>query len=133
VSLNSTEIKKIRKFGLIALLFFGFLSGVAIWRDKTVPIYFFATLALLGAGFLLIPATLRPIYRGWMRIAHFIGRMITTFVLTLAYFLAITPVALIKRVFGKSPLPIRPDENASSYWVERTEAIQPNDRYIKRY
>ena len=131
--MNSIETRAIRKFGLIALLFFGLLSGIAIWRDKTVPTYFFATLSLLGLGFLLIPATLRPVYLGWLRIAHFVGRFVTALILTLTYFLTITPTAFIMRLFGKSPLPMRPDKNATSYWVTRTETIQPRDRYMKRY
>jgi len=75
----------------------------------------------------------RLAYVAWLKIAHLLSRIITTLILTLAYYLVITPSALIKRVFGGLPLPLKPDKDASSYWVNRTEGAQPKERFIKRY
>ena len=133
MSLNSTDTKQIRKFGLIALIFFGFLCALGIWREKFIPTYLFGFLATLGLGFLLLPYQLKPVFIGWLKIAHFIGRVITTLILTLAYYLVITPSGLIKRLFGGRPLPVKPDRNSSTYWVTRTEPVQPIDRFLKRY
>jgi hypothetical protein len=133
VSLNSTDTKQIRKFGLIALVFFGCLCALGIWREKSIPTYLFGVLATLGLGFIILPYQLKPVYIGWLKIAHFIGRVVTTVILTLAYYLVITPSALIKRVFGGTPLPLKPDRNSSTYWVTRTEPVQPKDRFSKRY
>lgn len=131
--LSSTDIRQIRKFGLIALLFFGILCALGAWRQKIIITYFFGTLSVIGFGLFLLPAPLRPIYDGWLKVAHLIGRMITTIILTLAYYLVITPSAWIKRVFGGRPLPVRPDKDVASYWVVRTEPAQPKGRFIKRY
>jgi hypothetical protein len=68
-----------------------------------------------------------------MKIARLVGRIITILILTLAYYLVITPSALIKRVFGGRPLPLKPDKGVSSYWVTRTEPAQPKERFLKRY
>ena len=133
MSLNSTDTKQIRKFGLIAFIFFGSLCALGIWREKSIPTYLFGVLAILGLGFILLPYQLKPVFIGWLKIAHFIGRVVTTFILTLAYYLVITPSGLIKRVFGGTPLPVKPDRNSSTYWVTRTEPVQPKDRFLKRY
>jgi len=133
VNSNSIDIKEIRKFGLIALIFFGCLCAIGIWVKKPVPIYLFGCLSLLGLAFILVPGPLRPVHAGWLKIAHFIGRAITALVLILAYYLVITPTAFIKRLFGGRPLPVRPDKTASTYWVERSEPVQPKERFIKRY
>lgn len=125
--------KDIRKFGLIALIFFGSLCGLGLWTKKPVPTYLFGSLSVLGLGFILIPARLRPVYTVWLKIAHVIGRIITTLILAIAYYLVITPAALIKRVFGGRPLPVKPDKEATSYWVARTEPAQPKERFLKRY
>ena len=125
--------KDIRKFGAIALIFFGILFGLGLWREKVAITYFFGLLALLGLGFLLLPSLLKPLYDGWLKIAHLIGRLITLIILTLAYYLVITPSGLIKRVFGGRPIPTSPDKNASSYWVARPEPVQPRERFMKRY
>ena len=106
---------------------------MGIWLGKTIPIYFFGTLSALGLGFILFPNQLRPVFIAWLKIAHFIGRVITTLILTLAYYLVITPATLIKRIFGGAPLPIKPDKNASSYWVTRKEAVQSKQQFLKRF
>lgn len=133
MTLNSIKIKDIRKFGLIALIFFGILSALGLWKQKPIPIYLFGGLSLLGLCFILIPTKLKPVYILWLKVAHFIGRVVTTLVLALAYYLVITPFALLKRIFGGTPLPLKPDKNADSYWITRREPVQPKERFLKRY
>jgi hypothetical protein len=123
----------IRKFGIVAFLFFGTLCAIAVLRDKEYIRYFFGTLSLLGLLFILLPNLMRPVYDGWLKITHFIGKTITAIMMSLAYFLIITPTALIKRILGRRPIKIKPDKNAPTYWVTRTEPAQPKERFIKRY
>ena len=130
---NSTDTKEIQKFGVIALIFFGLLCGLGVWTKKPLPTYFFGFLSMLGFSFIVAPSKLRPIYRTWLRIAHFLGRVVTTVILTLAYYLVITPAALVKRLFGGSPLPFKPDKDCPSYWVTREEPAQPRERFLKRF
>ena len=129
----STDIKDIRKFGIIALLFFGILCAVGIWRQKPVPIYLFGFLSCLGLGLILISEILRPVHQAWLKIAHFIGQVITTLMLAIAYYVVITPAALLKRLFGGRPLPLSTDPDASTYWVSRDEPAQPKERFYKRF
>jgi hypothetical protein len=133
MSLNLTEIKQIRRFGLIAFLFFGCLWALGFWREKLLPTYLFGFLSVLGLGFILAPSPSRPVYTAWLQIAHFMGRLITTLMLSLAYYLVITPTSFIKRLFGGTPLPLKPDKRALSYWVTRSESSQPKERFLKRF
>ncbi|MBW1781138.1 MAG: hypothetical protein JRL30_10405 [Deltaproteobacteria bacterium] len=130
---NSTDVRQIRRFGIIALVFFGCLCVLGFWADKPIPTYIFGFLCVLGAGFVCIPRQLAPVYRLWLNIAHAIGRIFTVIILILAYYLVITPSGLIKRLFGGRPIPLKPDRNASSYWVARDEPAQPTERFLKRY
>jgi len=130
---NSSQTKEIRRFGLIAFIFFGSLSVLGIWMARPIPTYLFGSLSCLGLGFVLAPRLLKPVYAAWLKIAHFVGRVLTTLILTVAYYLVITPSALIKRLFGGRPLPVMPDKKLQSYWVARSEPIQPKDRFLKRY
>jgi hypothetical protein len=106
---------------------------VGLWKGKPVPTYLFGFLSVFGIGFILMPSRLRPVYARWLTLAHFLGTISTALVLTLAYYLVITPSALIKRLFGGRPLPVKPDRKASSYWVTRQEPAQPRERFLKRY
>jgi hypothetical protein len=129
----STEPKEIRKFGIIAFVFFGALSALGFWNHKYILSSFFLLLSMMGAAFILDPARFKPVYHVWMKAAHFIGGLISTMALILVYYLVITPAALLKRIFGGRPLPLMPDKKASSYWVSRTEPSQPKDRFLKQF
>ena len=130
---NKKDVKDIRRFGIIAFIFFGVLCTLGIWRHKPVPIHLFGTLSVLGLGFIILPYQLKPIYNAWLKIAHFIGKIITALMLILAYYLIITPAGLLKRIFSGSPLPLKPDKDIDSYWVTRDEPAQSKERFIKRY
>lgn len=130
---NWIEKKEIRRFGLIAFIFFGCLFGLGIWKEKPLPVFLFGFLSCLGLGFIVLPLQLRHIYRIWLKVAHLIGRFITTIILAVAYYLVITPSAFIKRIFGGTPIPLRPDKEASTYWVQRSEPVQPIERFLKRF
>ncbi len=133
MSSNSTEVRKVRRFGATALLFFGALCALAVWRDKAFGQAFFGVLAALGLAFFLLPGPLRPAYERYLRFAHAVGQVLTLVMLTLAFYLVITPFGLAKKLFGGSPLPLHPSRKAATYWVARQEPAQPKDRFARRY
>jgi hypothetical protein len=130
---NLTEGNQIRRFGLAAFIFFGILCILGIWREKLLPAYLFACLSVLGLGFIIVPMRLRPVYNAWQRIAHLLSRACTMIILMLLYYVVITPAGLIKRLIGGRPLPVKPNDEISSYWVTRLEPAQPKERFLKRY
>ena len=130
---NSIDTKEIRRFGLIAFVFFGCLAVLGVWTQKYAPVFLFGLLAVFGLSFFLMPFRLKSVYAAWLRIAHLLGRAMTVLLLSLAYYLVITPSAFLKRLFGGRPLPIKPEKKASSYWVVRSEPVQPKERFHKRY
>jgi len=133
MKLSLTKKKEIRKFGIMAFLIFGGLVTIAYWKQKHLLTCVFGFLSLTGLGFLLFPSFSSPVYDIWMKVSHFIGSIITIITLTLGYYLIITPFALLKRVFGGRPLPMKPDTNTSTYWVARKEPAQPKERFKKRF
>jgi hypothetical protein len=130
---NLINPREIRKFGIIGCIFFGSLFVVAVWRDKILAEFFFGFLGILSIGFTLLPVQLKPVYSGWLKIAHFIGSKVTILILTILFYIVITPTALLKRIFGGRPLPVKPDPDADTYWVTRSEPAQPRERFPKRY
>jgi hypothetical protein len=105
MSSSSTDKREVRKFGLVAFLFFGCLGALGLWRQKPFVSYLFCFFSFAGIGFVVFPDPLKPVYAGWLRVTRFIGKVVTSVILTLAYLLVITPSALIKRLFSGRSLP----------------------------
>lgn len=130
---NSTDPKEVRNFGTVALVLFGAVFALSLGLSKPAAAVFFGCLAMTGAGLIAMPSRLMGVYKTWLKIAHTIGTVITMVVLTLGFYLVISPSAILKRIFGGRPLPLKPDRNAATYWVTRDELSQPKERYVKRY
>lgn len=129
-----TKKKEIRRFGTIAFLFFGVLCGLAVLRKKEVLPWFFGCLSIAGLSLLVFSVQLRRVYEGWVKTGHFIGKVATSIMLGLAYYLVITPAGLLKKIFSGSPLPLRPDRNVQSYWRDRAKLeVSDRERFEKRY
>ena len=129
----STEVRDIRKFGGIATVLFGLLFGLGFYNGAVFAMGFFGTLLTLGLGCLLLPGPFTPVYKGWLTVGHFIGKVITTVVLSLAYFLVITPFGWLRAVTAGRPIAMKPDPTKKTYWIDRQEPSQPKDRYRQRY
>ena len=108
-----------RKFALTVGAAFLVLAGITWWRDHPMMMRVFiglgGTLLVLGV---VIPGHLGPIYRAWMGLALLISKVTTPIFLAIVYFLAIAPIGILMRLFGKNPL--RHDPENGSFWLSRS-------------
>jgi len=109
-----------RRFGLTVGGAFLFLAAIAYWRGSPTATTMLAWLgAALSISGLLIPTHLGPVERAWMRLAHLISKVTTPIVMGVMYLLVLTPVGLLRRMFGANPLVH--EAASSSYWHSRPE------------
>ncbi|MEM8996205.1 MAG: SxtJ family membrane protein, partial [Acidobacteriota bacterium] len=107
-----TDPTTLRKFGLMVGGVFAALGAFLVWRDISwaiVFVYIGAPLIVLGA---VVPKILRPIYIGWMSFAVVLGSIVTRILLTLFFFLVITPVGLFFKIIGRDALHRKLDPDA---------------------
>lgn len=50
------------------------------------------------------PAVFRPLARVWFWFSHFLGTIVSRIILSLVFFLIVTPVGLIRKAFGADPM-----------------------------
>ena len=111
----------LQNFGLIVMLAFA-ASGIMLIRRA--PDYFTPALlaaALSGAIAILDPRLLCPFYRAWMALALLLGRIMTAILLGLFFYLALTPLALALRAFGKKFLDFDWPARGETFWNRRAD------------
>jgi hypothetical protein len=130
----STTTRDLRKFGLMVGGVFLLISGWLLWRHKPLWPYFLTPGALLVVLGLAVPRALKGVYLAWMSLAFTLGLVVSTLILTLFFFLAVTPLGLMGRIFGKDFLSEKLNPRAKSYWLPRDRSAprQPAD-YEKQY
>ena len=82
--------------------------------------------ALLLIGLLLKRATSRMV-QGWLDFSLILSRLSNRFILTLVFFLLLTPLALLYRLFAPNPLMLRKDKGASTYFHDRNHSFGRGD------
>lgn len=113
----------LRKFGLSVGAVFLLLGWVA-WRKQWAEplLYGFA-----GAGGLLVlfgaiaPAKLRAVYLAWMTMSLAIGWCVSRVLLTILFYAAIVPVAIMGRIFRLPFTGLRSPRRSQTYWIQRPE------------
>ena len=135
ISVPATKPPSMRVFGLVLLIGFGLLGGLALWSgrdaDSTWRVAIGVVLLSLGSivflWSLVSPSTLPPIYRGWMRFGQGIGTVVSTVLLAILYFVVFTIVGGLMRLVGTDPLERRITRGPGSYWRKHAAPSAPAD------
>jgi len=72
------------------------------------------------------------IYKLWYGLIWLIERTITFVLLSMLYYLVITPIALIQRLAGRRAFLKRGDPKVSSYW-QTAENVSDLNRYYRQF
>ena len=127
--------KQLRQFGLTVGAALLVMGTILYWRHPGRHIHPYlwwvgGSLVLTGA---LLPRVLRLPYQLWMAAAYTIGLASTTVILSVTFFLAFTPVAVLLRLRGRDTLDLRwARGSARSYWREREE-LPVQRRYLRQF
>jgi hypothetical protein len=124
-----TDRAALRKFGLTVGGVFLLIGGWFLFRHKPIWPFLVTPGALLVTFGVVLPKTLKHAYVGWMALAFLLGLIVSTVLLTLFFFVVVTPIGLATRLFGKDFLSQKLDLQAQSYWLRRDPSVvrQPSD------
>ena len=127
--------KELRNFGLMFGVIF---TGIGLYQlyintAETARM----TLWVLGGLFfitgLAVPVVLKQIYMAWMKFAFVLGWVNTRILLTLIFFLVITPIGLIMRVVKGDVLSERLDKQAETYWHKITPLQSLKEHFERQF
>jgi hypothetical protein len=104
---------------LAALLYF--------WRQRETAGAVVASLGvLLIVAAVALPARLGPVHRAWMGFARLISRVTTPIVMGVVFFIVVTPIGELMRLFGRRPLERRERDGGSGCYLHPEGAAISN-------
>ena len=93
-------------------------------------------ISYVGSGFIalgiIIPILLKPIYILWMTFAVMLGWVMTRVILSIVFYIIITPIGLITRLLGEDFLNFKISKT-DSYWNNRDSSEELNQNYEKQF
>ena len=120
--------KDLRHFGWVVGGVFCAIGAFAWYREASwfeIPLWIGAPLVVLGT---ILPAILKPVYFGWMSFAVVLGHFMTKVILTIFFFVVLTPVGLFFKLIGRDALTRKIDKDAETYWIDKEYPIEDRSR-----
>jgi hypothetical protein len=122
-----------KKFGItmaIGLVITGFFL---LWRRNNYYDYSFFLAAIFLVTGLIIPTALKPVYKVWMSLAVVMSFIITRVIITIAFYLIVTPIGLMASIIGKKFLDMKIDKSAKSYWIVKENVKKEKTDYERQF
>lgn len=132
-TLNVDSLPSNRKFGwFFTVVFFAF-ALLAFWKQ-----FFIIAVAIQVVAFFFLAATLftpqllEPLNRLWYELGMLLGKIVSPIFLGLMFFMLITPISLLMRLFGRDELKIK-KRNVESYWVYRSKSASISESFKNQF
>jgi predicted membrane metal-binding protein len=81
---------------------------------------------ITSAAFVMISLTFPNVFTylnlWWIKLGYFLGKIISPIVMGIVFFIIVTPIGLLLRLFGKDILRLK--RNKNSYWINRDYKTQ---------
>ena len=117
-----------RSFGILFFIVFLILSLWPLKNGNNLNLYFLITsgiFLILGA---INSKLLTPLNKTWIKFGEILGLIIAPIVMSLVYFVILTPVSLIVRLFGKDLLGLKFIKENETYWIKRKKNLTSMDK-----
>ncbi len=100
---------------------------------RSIYPWFYAVGILSFVLGIFIPAALKHVYFAFSKIAQLIGTIVTGLLLGIIFYVILTPIGLIAKLFGKNFLDINWKIKSDSYWIKKEQPNEGVERYEKQF
>jgi hypothetical protein len=123
----------VKKTGLTVGVVLILISLLLWYLGKTSFIYF----SIIGGLFIILAIVaipvLRPFHKLWMMLALLMGFVMSRVILSLLYYLILTPIGLIAKIVGKKFMPLGFDKKVATYWEKRDVTVKQQIDYDRQF
>ena len=117
--MNNIKISSNKSFGIVFFVVFLLIGLYPLIHDENIRIWsLIISCIFLVLGF-LNSSILTPLNLLWFKFGILLGKLISPIIMGFVFFLLVTPIGLIMRLFKKDLLKLKKN-NAKSYWIERS-------------
>jgi hypothetical protein len=126
--------RELRQFAFFFLLAAAIVGGVLWWRWDLQKVAYGLWIAgpIVALVGWFAPRAVKPLFIGMSVAAWPIGMVLGFVLLAITYYLIVTPVGLLFKLFRHDPMHRRFDREADTYWIKRPPPA-PAARYFRQF
>ena len=108
-----------RSFGIVFFIVFVLIAIYPLINQEEVRLWSLIISFLFLFLGLLNSKILTPLNKLWFKFGILLGKIVSPIIMGIIFFLVVTPIGLLMRLFGKDVLNLKLNKNESSYWVKK--------------
>ena len=97
----------------------GAIGVIPLLKGKELNLYLIGIAAAFSIVGFLKPEILSPIYKIWMRVGEVLGRINSFVILSVIFYLVLTPLGILIRLFTTTPNKFKFKYNSDTHWIKR--------------
>ena len=130
---SSPALPSNRNFGVFFSILF-VLIAIFTYKEGSLLL---AACSALAAVLLTVlafanPRALLPFNKAWLRFGLLLGSLVNPIVLGIVFFVVITPVGVLMRIFGRDELQLRVAER-DTHWNVRDETLRDDESFRRQF
>ena len=112
-----------RSFGLVFAAVFTIIGFYPLWYNENIRLwaciiaFIFLFFGIFFPKILIVPNKL------WFKLGLLLGSIMAPIIMGMIFFLTVTPIGIIMRLFGKDVINQKIKKNAKSYWIKRNKSV----------
>ena len=112
-----------KSFGLIFFVIFLIIGLWPLKNGENLNFYFITISIIFLILGLINSKLLSPLNKSWIKLGEILGIIIAPIIMALVYFVILTPVSFIVRIFGKDLLSLKLLKDKETYWIKRKKSL----------
>jgi TRAP-type mannitol/chloroaromatic compound transport system permease small subunit len=118
--MDEIKISSNRSFGIVFFIVFLLIGTYPLLNNDHVRIWsLIISIVFLILG-LLNSKILFPLNKIWFKFGILLGKIISPLIMGLIFFVVVTPIGLLMRLFNKDLLNLKFNKS-KSYWIEKSD------------
>ena len=111
-------------------LFFGIFLALTVWvyvKNQNLNYWLIGTSTVFLVLTLIKSKLLDVLNDLWIKFGELLGKIIAPIIMSIVFFLIVTPIGLILKIIKKDLLKLK-FNNGKSYWIEKSKTIESMDK-----
>ena len=116
--MDDIKIGSNRSFGIVFSIVFLIIAIYPLINNDELRIWSLIIAIIFLVLGLINSKILTPLNKLWFKFGILLGKIISPLIMGIIFFLVVTPIGLIMRLFGKDVLNLKYNKS-QSYWIEK--------------
>ena len=120
---SKIKISSNRNFGLVFFVFFLIVSFWPLLNGNDIRIWSLIVSFIFFILGVLNSSLLTPLNLLWFKFGLLLGSIIAPVVMALIFFIVVTPIGVLLKIFKKDLLNLKYNKNKETYWLDRDKPV----------